>query len=44
MDGENIIYQRSGDEREEANFVAGQINHELQENKRQYRLRCFVSH
>jgi DNA helicase-2/ATP-dependent DNA helicase PcrA len=29
---------------EEANFVAGQINHELQENKRQYRLRCFVSH
>ncbi len=35
-DGENIIYHRSGDEREEANFVAGQINHELQENKRQY--------
>ena len=35
-DGENIIYYRSGDEREEANFVAGQINHELQENKRQY--------
>ena len=35
-DGENIIYHRSGDEREEANFVAGQINHELQKNKRQY--------
>ena len=35
-DGENIIYHRSGDEREEANLVAGQINHELQENKRQY--------
>lgn len=35
-DGENIIYHRSGDEREEANFVGGQINHELQENKRQY--------
>ncbi len=35
-DGENIIYHRSGDEREEANFVAGQINLELQENKRQY--------
>ena len=35
-DGENIIYHRSGDESEEANFVAGQINHELQENKRQY--------
>lgn len=35
-DGEKIIYHRSGDEREEANFVAGQINHELQENKRQY--------
>lgn len=35
-DGENIIYHRSGDEREEANFVAGQINHELQANKRQY--------
>ncbi|MGO2939620.1 MAG: DNA helicase PcrA [Pseudolactococcus laudensis] len=35
-DGENIVYHRSGDEREEANFVAGQINYELQENKRQY--------
>ncbi|GFH40870.1 DNA helicase PcrA [Lactococcus insecticola] len=35
-DGENIIYNRSGDEREEANFVAGQINYELQENNRNY--------
>lgn len=35
-DGENIVHHRSGDEREEANFVAGQINHELQKNKRQY--------
>ncbi|GHU42465.1 DNA helicase [Bacilli bacterium] len=35
-DGENIIYHRSGDEREEANFVAGQINYELQENNRNY--------
>ncbi|GFH42569.1 DNA helicase [Lactococcus hodotermopsidis] len=35
-DGENIIYNRSGDEREEANFVAGQINNECQENERQY--------
>ncbi|MDR1605569.1 MAG: DNA helicase PcrA [Streptococcaceae bacterium] len=35
-DGEPIIYYRSGDEREEANFVASQINQELQENNRMY--------
>lgn len=35
-DGENIVYNRSGDEREEANFVAGQINDEMQTNQRNY--------
>lgn len=35
-DGENIVYHRSGDEREEANFVAGQINDEMKTNQRAY--------
>lgn len=35
-EGENIVYHRSGDEREEANFVAAQINDELNLNQRAY--------
>ena len=35
-DGEMIVYNRSGDEREEANFVAGQINYEQDQHNRSY--------
>ncbi len=35
-DGEMIVYNRSGDEREEANFVAGQINYEQDQHDRSY--------
>lgn len=35
-DGENIIYHRSGNELEEANFVAGQISREIADQQRQY--------